>query len=99
MSGRILVADDDPEILQMVSLSLELDGYKVDGVTNGERAIQWVRERPAPSLIILDLMMPGIGGMETLRRLRDMPQKTPILVLSCMNAPDIIVEEIGRAHV
>jgi len=92
MSENILIADDDAEIRDMVSLSLQLGGFAVDSVQSGEQALQWVQEKPAPSLVILDLVMPGIGGMETLRRLRQIQQKTPVLVLSCLNTPDTIIE-------
>ena len=92
MNEKILVADDDPEIRKMVSLSLELGGFSVDSVPSGEQALQWVQQRPAPSLVILDLIMPGLGGMETLRRLRQLERKMPVLVLSCLNTPDVIVE-------
>src|SRR3954469_19532663 len=92
MNERILVADDDPEIRQMVSLSLEIGGFSVESVQSGEQALERLQSKPAPALVILDLMMPGIGGMETLRRLRQMQEKTPVMVLSCLNQPDMIVE-------
>src|SRR5579885_1427235 len=92
MNEKILIADDDAEIRQMVSLSLELGGFSVEAVPSGEQALARIQEKPQPSLVILDLMMPGMGGMETLRRLREADQKTPVLVLSCMNQPDTIVE-------
>lgn len=62
MNDTILIADDDPEIREMVGLSLKLEGFSVDTVSSGERVLQWVQERPAPSLLILDLAMPGSGA-------------------------------------
>jgi len=92
MNRRILIADDDPQIRQMVSLSLQLGGFDVEAVPSGEQALQWMQDKPSPSLVILDLLMPGLGGMETLRRLRQSHQKLPVVVLSCLNSPDSIVE-------
>jgi two-component system response regulator AtoC len=92
MNQKILIADDDAEIRQMVSLSLELGGFTVESVPSGEQVLERVQSKPAPALVILDLMMPGIGGMETLRRLRTLQQKMPVMVLSCLNQPDMIVE-------
>jgi two-component system, NtrC family, response regulator AtoC len=92
MNEKILIADDDAEIRKMVSLSLELGGFAVDSVPSGEQALQWIQDKAAPSLLILDLVMPGLGGMETLRRLRQLERKMPVLVMSCLNTPDVIVE-------
>ena len=94
MGTNILVIDDDPEIRYLLSTSLQLEGYSVEAVENGERALRRLVEKPRPSLMILDLVMPGLAGMETLRRLRELHRDLPVLVLSCLNSPDAIVEAI-----
>jgi len=94
MDTKILLADDDAEIRHMVGLSLQLEGYGVEAVENGEQVLRRLDEKPFPSLLILDLMMPGMGGIETLRRLRQVHGKLPVLVLSCLNAPETIVEAL-----
>jgi two-component system, OmpR family, phosphate regulon response regulator PhoB len=78
-----LVADDDPDILELVSLTLERDGYEVARARNGEEALRIASERTL-HLAVLDLMMPGADGYEVTRRLRegDPGRELPILVLS-----------------
>jgi two-component system, OmpR family, phosphate regulon response regulator PhoB len=79
----VLIADDDPDILELVSLTLERDGYEVAQARNGEEALRIAAERRL-TLAVLDLMMPGIDGYEVTRRLRaaERERTLPILVLS-----------------
>ncbi|MCH8269565.1 MAG: response regulator, partial [Acidobacteria bacterium] len=92
MNTQILVADDDSEIRHLIDISLKLEGHGVETVDNGEKVLRRLGEKPSPSLVILDLLMPGLGGMETLRRLRRAHEKVPVLVLSCLNSPEVVVE-------
>ena len=66
----ILVADDDPEILSLLSIRLNRAGYKVLEAADGEQALARVRES-YPELIVLDVMMPGKNGWEVARELRN----------------------------
>ena len=79
----VLIADDNPDILELVSLTLERDGYEVLQARNGEEALRLAAERE-PHLAVLDLMMPGIDGCEVTRRIRatENGHKLPILILS-----------------
>ena len=78
----VLIADDDRDILELVSLTLEQDGYEVLQAQNGEEALRIAAERTL-HLAVLDLMMPLIDGYEVTRRLRaDGHEQLPILVLS-----------------
>jgi DNA-binding response OmpR family regulator len=79
----VLIADDDPDILELVSLTLERDGYEVARARNGEEALRIAAERTL-HLAVLDLMMPSVDGYEVTRRLReaDPDHNLPILVLS-----------------
>jgi DNA-binding response OmpR family regulator len=79
----VLIADDDPDILELVSLTLERDGYEVVQARNGEEALRLAAERDL-HLAVLDLMMPGIDGCEVTRRLRaaESERTLPILILS-----------------
>lgn len=85
MSRRplVLVADDDPDILMLISLTLERDDYEVVAAKNGLAAIESALDR-VPHLVVLDLMMPGIDGCEVTRRLR--AEKTtrdvPIMIVT-----------------
>jgi len=78
-----LIADDDPDILLLISLTLERDGYEVVSASDGARALESARER-VPHLIVLDLMMPGIDGCEVTRRLRaaEATKDVPIMIVT-----------------
>ncbi len=78
---RVLIVDDATETLEMLSLALSLLGHEALTATSGEKAIEIVGSA-SPDLVLLDLMMPGMDGYETLRRIRALPQgaATPVLV-------------------
>ncbi len=83
---RILVVDDEPAVRQLELLALRTFGFAVDEASSGEQALKlWGAERHG--LILLDLNMPGIGGLETCRRIRAMPggEHVPILVVTGAN--------------
>ena len=82
MTLRILVADDDPHIREIICFALEKAGMKTLGVADGAAALQAV-ERRAPDLIVLDIGMPEMDGLEVCRRLR---QKSDVPVLFCPRA-------------
>jgi len=69
MTERILVADDDPDILQVVRVNLELEGYEVETALDGQEALEKAIARPA-DLILLDIMMPRMDGLTALHRIR-----------------------------
>jgi CheY-like chemotaxis protein len=66
---RVLLADDDPRVVSVVSRYLDLEGYEMSIATDGEAAVR-IAETDRPDLIILDIMMPGIDGIEACRRIR-----------------------------
>ena len=67
--GRIVVVDDDPTVADVVGRYLVRDGHHVECVRDGQEALRRVAEEP-PDLVVLDLMLPGIDGLEVCRRLR-----------------------------
>jgi two-component system response regulator MprA len=77
----VLVVDDDPELRAALTRALELDGYDVRAVGNGKSALDEVSTQP-PDVMVLDVMMPVVGGLEVCRRLRAAGDRTPILVLT-----------------
>ncbi len=77
---KILVVEDDPQMLSLLRRSLSYEGYQVDAVASGEEALEQV-EAVSPDLAILDVMLPGIDGLEVCRRLRSF-DKTPVLMLT-----------------
>ncbi len=80
--ARILVVDDEPQIRRSLQVNLEGRGYAVETAETGELAIQAFHNR-RPDVIILDLLLPGIGGVEVVRRIREL-SPVPIIVLSAM---------------
>jgi len=79
----VLVADDDPDILSLVTLRLERDGYEVIGAPDGERAVEEALER-TPDLALIDVSMPKLDGYEVAQRLRshDATKAIPIILLT-----------------
>jgi DNA-binding response OmpR family regulator len=79
----ILIADDDPDILALVSFRLERAGYEVVQARNGEEAIQVALAR-RPDLAVIDVMMPRIDGYEATRQLRQQEEtsRMPIILLT-----------------
>jgi diguanylate cyclase (GGDEF)-like protein len=80
MKDRILVVDDDPDILQFVEMNLDMEGFDTQTAESGRVALEVARERP-PDLILLDVMMPELDGLTVLRRLRSSPATASIPVV------------------
>jgi two-component system, OmpR family, response regulator MprA len=85
--AHILVVDDEPAVQRALERALRLDSYEVEIAANGEEALDRLAERPADA-VILDLMMPGIDGLEVCRRMRAGGDKTPVLMLTARDAID-----------
>jgi len=85
MRERILVIDDDSSITSVLKRGLGYEGYTVDVTSNGKEGLEIARQRP-PDLVILDIMMPGIDGLEVCRRLRSVDERLPILLLTAKDA-------------
>ncbi|MBL4654896.1 MAG: response regulator transcription factor [Bacteroidia bacterium] len=83
---KILVVDDEPDILELIEYNLVKEGYEVYKAGNGEECIK-VAEEVIPDLIILDIMMPKLGGIETCSYLRTLPalKDTIIIFLTARN--------------
>ena len=91
---RILVVDDEPKILEVVTSFLQSKGYTVYTAENGKKALD-IFEKSNISLILLDLMLPDIDGYEVLRRLRAARVTTPILILSGRSELDHKIKGLG----
>jgi diguanylate cyclase (GGDEF)-like protein len=89
MSERVLVADDDPDILTVVKVNLELDGFELETAVDGEDALQKATSQP-PNVIILDIMMPRMDGLTALHRLRSQAATAsiPIILLTARGLPE-----------
>ncbi len=78
---RVLVVDDDPGVRDSLRRSLAFNGYEVDLAEDGQRALTAIALR-RPEAVILDVMMPGLDGLETCRRLRAAGEDIPVLMLT-----------------
>jgi two-component system alkaline phosphatase synthesis response regulator PhoP len=76
---KILLVDDEPDILEFLSYNLKKEGYSVYTASNGKEALE-VASKALPHLIILDVMMPDLDGMETCRELRSMESQKGVLI-------------------
>ncbi|WP_281899037.1 response regulator transcription factor [Phytohabitans aurantiacus] len=96
MGQRILVVDDDPTVSDVVCRYLRLAGFEVGMVADGAAALA-VADRDAPDLVVLDLMLPGIDGLEVCRRLRARPHQIPIVMLTALGdeADRVLGLELG----
>jgi two-component system response regulator MprA len=77
----VLVVDDDPQLREALTRALELDGYDVDTASNGVKALEAVGQS-RPDVMVLDVMMPYVGGLDVCRTLRSKHDRLPILVLT-----------------
>ena len=86
---RILVVDDEPDVLELIVYHLEKEAYRVDVADTGDKALRMAREQ-LPSLLILDLMLPGINGLEICQLLKRDPKMRdiPILMLTARAAEE-----------
>lgn len=89
MTERILVADDDPDILQVVRVNLELEGYEVETAQDGQEALEKATALP-PDLILLDIMMPRMDGLTALHRIRGHATtgNTSVILLTARGLPE-----------
>jgi DNA-binding response OmpR family regulator len=98
-SGTVLVIDDQKDLVELVRYNLEKDGFQVVPSGDGESGLALARAHQ-PTIIILDLMMPGMDGLEVCRRLRQdgLTSRLPIIMLTAKaaEADRIVGLELGR---
>lgn len=92
MSAKILVVDDEPQIRRMMRTTLTSSGYQVDEAKTGEDALEKLRSYQ-PDLVLLDLNMPGMGGLAACRAMRE-GSEVPIIILTVRNAEKEKVEAL-----
>lgn len=80
MPSKVLIVEDDPNTVELIRLYLDRDGYQVVTASDGNEGLRLAREE-APDLIVLDLMLPGIDGMQICRTLRE-ESEVPIIMLT-----------------
>jgi two-component system response regulator AtoC len=93
-SPSILVVDDEPSMLRYLQTLLEVDSYEVWTAANGKEAVERLQKGPLPDLVLLDLLMPELDGLQTLERLRQMHSGMKVVMLSCVSDTRKVVQAI-----
>lgn len=83
---RILIVDDDREIVELLNIYLKNEGYEVVKAYNGQQALNYIKNDEEIQLVILDVMMPKIGGMEVVEKLREANHSIPVIILSAKSS-------------
>ena len=94
---RILVVDDEEDLLELVRYNLSKEGYQVECVATGEDALKAARRQP-PDLIVLDLMLPSVDGLEVCRRLKNdsKTRDVPIIMLTAKSEESDMIAGLER---
>lgn len=100
MAEKILLVDDQPKNIQVAGTLLSSKGYEVEFATDGLRALEWLAEESF-DLVLLDVMMPGMDGYETCRKLKQMPNgpDIPVIFLTAKSDTDSLVEGFAAGGV
>jgi DNA-binding response OmpR family regulator len=88
-AGRILIVDDDPQIRRVLKVTLTGQGYEVDDAKSGDSALEKIRDRRF-DLVLLDMNMPGMGGLETCRAIREQSETGIIMLTVRDNESDAV---------
>jgi two-component system, NtrC family, response regulator AtoC len=91
-AANILLVDDEPGMLRYIRTLLEVDDHKVETASTGEEALERVQKGLQPDLVLLDLLMPGIDGLQTLEQLRQMKPGMKVVMLSCVSDTRKVVQ-------
>src|SRR6202162_2567221 len=91
---NILLVDDEPGMVRYIRTLLEVDEYTVETASTGEEALQRVEKGLRPDLVLLDLLMPGIDGLQTLEQLRQLVPGLRVVMLSCVSDTRKVVQAI-----
>ena len=83
---RLMIVDDEVDLLAELKPLMERSGYQVFSATNGEQALEMIAKEK-PDLVVLDMLMPRLDGRDVLRRLREAGNWTPVILLTKVNTP------------
>ena len=93
-TANILLVDDEPGMLRYIRTLLEVEEYKVETASTGEEALERVQKGLQPDLVLLDLLMPGIDGLQTLEQLRQLRPGVKVVMLSCVTDTRKVVQAL-----
>ena len=90
----IFIVDDEPTMLRYLRTLLEVDGYRVETATNGVEAMQRLQQAPIPDMLLLDVLMPLMDGLQTLEQVRALHPQMKVVMLSCVSDTRKVVQAI-----
>lgn len=80
--NKILIVDDEPHIVKLLERFLALKGFETQGVGDGVKALELIKSDTGINLIIIDMKMPGVSGIDVLKEMKAMHKNIPIIILS-----------------
>jgi DNA-binding response OmpR family regulator len=92
MGARVLLVEDEANLAKGIEFNLGLEGYEVQVVDDGLRALDILTAPPAHELVVLDVMLPGIDGFSLAQRMREAGNYTPLLMLTAKSLPEDVVQ-------
>jgi CheY-like chemotaxis protein len=92
--ATVLLIEDSPEVQRYLRILLELDHYRVEVADNGEAGLQRLRDGCTPAVVLLDMQMPGMDGLQTLQRLREIQPELKVVMCSAEDDPQLIRQAI-----
>src|SRR5215813_7409575 len=90
----IFIVDDEPTMLRYLRTLLEVDGYRVETATNGAEAMQRLQQMQPPDMLLLDVLMPVMDGLQTLEQVRQLHPQLKVVMLSCVSDTRKVVQAI-----
>jgi len=91
---NILLVDDEPSVLRYTKTLLEISNYHVDTANSGEEALERMSNGPAPNLVVLDMVMPGMDGLQTLENCKKIHPEQKVVIVSCLSDTNKVVQAI-----
>ena len=93
-TARMLIVDDEPQMVDFLRTLLEVESFAVETASSGQEALECVQRNPAPDLVLLDVAMPGVDGLQTLELLSKARPGIKVVMLSCLSDPKTVVKAI-----
>lgn len=90
-SAKVLIVDDDVEFAYSLKDVLETEGYELESVNSGEEAISEIEKNPF-DVILMDVKMPILNGVETFKKIKNISPKTPVIMITAFSFEDLIGE-------
>jgi len=90
---KILIIDDEPQLVESLAVRLKASDYAVQTAPDGVSGINKFKEEP-PDLVILDIMMPGLSGLDVLKELKQLNSSLPVIMLTAYGTPQSAIEAL-----